>query len=382
MSPLAVILVALVSISAVVAMMLSAAWHDLGRPEHARTWASAFAVTAATWFLPFTRAMDWLGDTTVAVLMPGLAGYAAVLFAIGFRQRGGLPPWRLRLFGAAFANTLALSVVAHLWPGPSWIIPYAALGAGAFALSARALRGRRRGERAAERVAEGGLAILTLLHLLVLAGVAGMEAGLLTLRLDRLAVATLMGLPGIIGGVGLFTIILLTADLADQTRRQAATDMLTGLLNRRGFEAAARQVLAAVRRDARQLALVLIDVDHFKSINDRFGHPAGDRVLAQVAQRIGQGIGRRDVFARVGGEEFALILADTDLQAAACAVEVLRLQVETTTFDLPEPTRITASFGMAAVDDEDEGLADLFLRADRALYRSKANGRNRVTVAA
>ena len=136
------------------------------------------------------------------------------------------------------------------------------------------------------------------------------------------------------------------------------------------------------RRDARPIALVLIDVDRFKEINDRFGHPAGDEVLCAVCHRLAQGVSRRDILARIGGEEFALVLTDVDPQAALCAAEVLRRHVETMTADLPQPVSVTASFGLATPAEPGEELAGLFLRADRALYRSKAEGRNRVTVAA
>ena len=376
-----IILVALVSISAIVAVMLAVAWHDLGQPRHARTWSAAFALSGLVWALPFLPATGLLPVEALYVLMPGVAGVAAATIAIGFRQRAGLRPWAGGLLGLAFGHGLVLVALRIGAAGVGWVAPLAAFNAAMFALAARTLRGRRRGERAAERVAEAGLALLTVLNLLALAGVLAAGTGLITLRLERLAFVTVMLLPGIIGGIGLFTIILLTADLADQTRRLAATDMLTGLLNRRGFDAAAQALLGAARRSARQAALVLIDVDHFKALNDRFGHPAGDRVLRQVCGRIAQGIGRRDIFARVGGEEFALILTDVDLQAALCAVEVLRAQVEGMPLDLPLATHVTASFGVAELKGE-EALADLLLRADQALYRSKAEGRNRVTIAA
>lgn len=381
MSVLPILLVSLLSISALVAVMLGVAWLDLGRAPHARTWSAAFAVAALAWLLPLANAVDWIGWQAAAVLMPGLGGLASACIAIGFRERAGLPVWRWPLLGVAAAQAVVQLVLRLAASDISWIVPLTALNAAMFALAARTLRGRRQGERAAERVAEVGLALLTLANLLVLAGMLGITAGLVTIRLDRLATVTLVLLPVIGTGIGLFTIILLTADLADRTRRLAATDMLSGLLNRRGFEAAARTLLAATRRKARGVALVLLDLDHFKAINDRFGHPAGDRVLQGVAQRIGQAIGRRDIFARIGGEEFALILTDVDAQAAACAVEVLRRQVETMTPDLPEPCSITASFGVAVSADGNETLSDLLLRADRALYRSKETGRNRVTVA-
>lgn len=382
----ALIVVALIIISGIVAVMLHAAWRDLGRPRHAQTWSVAFALATLVWIMALVAGAGWLPLWSTIALMPAIGGLASAVIAIGFRQRAGLPDRRRLVLGstAIYAATVVALVVTQR-THPAWITPLSGWNAVMFTLAARTLQGRRQGERFAERVAEGGLLMLALLHFLVFGAMIGRAAGLLTVELGRLGMLTLLLLPSIVGGVGLFTIILLLADLADQTRRLAATDLLTGLLNRRGFDEAARALLAAVRRNRRSMALVMIDVDRFKSINDRFGHPAGDRVLQGVSTRISQGIGRRDVLARVGGEEFALILADADLQTATYAVETLRAQVEALAIDLPEPYRVTASFGVTATapsdtDAAEEDIATLLDRADRALYRSKATGRNRVTV--
>lgn len=382
MSQVMLILSALISISTITAVMLVIAWQEFGRPRHALAWAVMFAMVACLWTIDLASDMGWIGPRAAMAAMPTIAGFAAALNTIGFRRRAGLPPRRGALLGAGAVH--ALVVLALAGRGNSdvpWIIALTLFNALMLALAARTLTGRRKGERAAERVAESGLIMLSLLNFLVFGVLVGMTVGLVTIDLARLTGVVMLFLPGIVAGIGLFVIILLTADLADQTRRLAATDMLTGLMNRRGFDEAARALIASTKRSGRAIALVLIDVDRFKEVNDRFGHPAGDRVLRAVCHRIAQGIGRRDIFSRVGGEEFALFLTDVDVQAAACAVEVLRLHLEAMPTDLPAPHRITASFGLAVPAEPGEELATLFLRADRALYRSKEEGRNRVTIA-
>lgn len=376
------ILIALVSITAITAIMLALAWQEFGRPRHALAWAVMFALFAALWAIDLLWNAGWIGARAARVAMPELAGFAVALNTLGFRQRAGLPPRRGALLGAAAAHALAvLALAGRVGSDAPWIMLLTLFNTLMLVLAARTLTGRRKGERAAERVAESGLSTLALLNFLVFGALAGMTAGLMTIDLARLTGVVMLFLPGIVAGIGLFVIILLTADLADQTRRLAATDMLTGIMNRRGFEEAARALIAGTKRSGRAIALVLIDVDRFKEVNDRFGHPAGDRVLRDVSQRIAQEIGRRDIFARVGGEEFALILTDVDVQAAACAVEVLRLHLEAMPIDLPAPHRITASFGVAVPAEPGEDLAAMLPRADRALYQSKADGRNRVTIA-
>jgi diguanylate cyclase (GGDEF)-like protein len=243
------------------------------------------------------------------------------------------------------------------------------------------LTGRRKGERVAARAAQAGLGLLSLINLSFLTGMIAALGGLPLFDVYRLGAFILLLMPGIITGIGLFTIILLAADLADQARRLAVTDMLTGLLNRRGFEEAGRALVASAWRHERAVAVVVIDVDHFKAVNDRFGHPVGDRVLRQICATIAGGIDRRDIFARIGGEEFALILADADLAAAECAAEVLRASVADMTIDSGGPHRVTASFGVAELRLGDDDLADVVRRADEALYRAKEAGRNRVVAA-
>jgi diguanylate cyclase (GGDEF)-like protein len=163
----------------------------------------------------------------------------------------------------------------------------------------------------------------------------------------------------------------------------ATVDPLTGLFNRRYFDEQSRRALEVASRSGRPLSLVLVDVDRFKSINDRFGHPAGDEVLKDIAALLLKSARKADLCARLGGEELAVLMPETTLEAAAEAAERMRHALERSTHatvpELREP--VTASFGVATRSELRQRLEDLVTAADDALYRSKTGGRNRVTVA-
>jgi diguanylate cyclase (GGDEF)-like protein len=159
--------------------------------------------------------------------------------------------------------------------------------------------------------------------------------------------------------------------------RLAVTDGLTGIPNHRAFRRRLDQAVAEAAR-GRRLALLFADIDHFKALNDRFGHLTGDRVLRAVAAALTEGARRSDVVARYGGEEFAVICADLAAAAAADLAERLRARVAA----LRGPAHpVTISIGVATWDDRMRLPERLIAAADRALYEAKRRGRNRVCVA-
>ena len=172
--------------------------------------------------------------------------------------------------------------------------------------------------------------------------------------------------------------------------RSGFTDVLTGWNNRRYLTVRLGEELARARRDGVRLVCLMLDIDHFKRVNDSWGHAAGDAVLKEIAQRIEAQVRASDVAARYGGEEFIVLLPDTNVAAGQKLAERIRQAVAASPFDLPcgESVTITASIGIAGVspkpgDKDLKTLGDsLIARADVALYAAKSAGRDQVVVEA
>ncbi|MXP10972.1 GGDEF domain-containing protein [Pseudoblastomonas halimionae] len=165
------------------------------------------------------------------------------------------------------------------------------------------------------------------------------------------------------------------SDLLEDMRTERNTDALTGTLNRRGFEEAATGLL---KRSGGQGALVLLDLDHFKRINDAYGHHVGDHVLRDVGQLIRRNTHTQDILGRFGGEEFMILIADGDVDAARSCAERLALALANHRFGgIADNKTITASFGVTALSPG-EAWETVFNRADKCLYAAKTAGRNRI----
>ena len=164
-------------------------------------------------------------------------------------------------------------------------------------------------------------------------------------------------------------------------RQLSVTDELTQLANRRQLWEVAQRYLELNQRDGGELSLLLIDLDHFKRINDRYGHPAGDAVLQAVAAELTRVARESDLVARLGGEEFAVLMPNTGTEGGRRLGE--RLREATSDLTLPGEARehrLTISLGLATTLAGREALAQLYSRADRCLYRAKQNGRNRLEI--
>jgi diguanylate cyclase (GGDEF)-like protein len=171
------------------------------------------------------------------------------------------------------------------------------------------------------------------------------------------------------------------AQYHEEIYRMTIIDGLTQVHVKRYLLEALDKELMRARRHTRDLSLLMLDIDHFKKVNDMHGHLAGDYVLKEVAHIIQQRIRRDEVIARYGGEEFALILPETNLEGARALAEGLREKIEQSQFVFQgETIRATVSIGGAALSDSDPGGTDLIKRADERLYDAKRAGRNRVVV--
>jgi diguanylate cyclase (GGDEF)-like protein len=183
--------------------------------------------------------------------------------------------------------------------------------------------------------------------------------------------------------VGTTAFLLLCSErIRRQWERAASTDYLTGLANRRTLNAEGDRRLERARTHGDGLAVAVVDVDHFKSINDRYGHDVGDLALKHVASRLQAACRGKDLPARQGGEEFVILFDRIAASQAVAAGERIRAAVEAEPFVAEGVERtITVSIGVAALGPDDASFDDLLRRADRALYAAKSGGRNRVELA-
>jgi diguanylate cyclase (GGDEF)-like protein len=165
-----------------------------------------------------------------------------------------------------------------------------------------------------------------------------------------------------------------------EMRRIAQTDHLTGVATRRSFTLELEKSLAQYKRMGHITALVLLDIDHFKKVNDTYGHPAGDVVLSTVAKELEGMLRHGDSVGRLGGEEFGILLRDTKLPAFETA-DRLRQQLESLVINHDQPLRVTASFGVANLNAGILSVKEWMSAADEALYEAKRSGRNRCCVA-
>jgi diguanylate cyclase (GGDEF)-like protein len=173
------------------------------------------------------------------------------------------------------------------------------------------------------------------------------------------------------------------AERTAELERLATTDALTGTRNRRYLIERAQQEIARSRRSARALSLGMLDLDRFKRINDRFGHAFGDTVLIGMCEVVARVLRPSDTLARFGGEEFVLLLPDTDAAGAYLVAERVRAAIAGMTPLTPEgrPVTVTASLGLSTLGHDADDLDGMLRNADEALYRAKADGRNRVVAA-
>jgi diguanylate cyclase (GGDEF)-like protein len=180
------------------------------------------------------------------------------------------------------------------------------------------------------------------------------------------------------GGVAIENVLL-----HEEAQRLSLTDGLTGVWNRRYYQMQFRQVLATATRFHRPFSVLMLDLDHFKEINDTYGHQRGDAILIEFSQRVSMTLREIDTFARYGGEEFICLLSETDLAGAATTADKILYGIRSETFGGAgeDPVRLTVSIGVAAYPDHGDSFRSLVAAADKALYTAKENGRDRVAVA-
>ncbi|WP_329742318.1 GGDEF domain-containing protein [Dyella sp. A6] len=239
-------------------------------------------------------------------------------------------------------------------------------------------RGGSRAQRAMLFVLLAGAVVWAYRLALLLTGV---DTGnsLLTLSLGNVISLVYGATEPVLATIGFM--LIYNEDAQAELRRQARTDPLTGVLNRLGLDEEAERLFRQARSEARPLAALMIDTDHFKQVNDHFGHADGDRVLARLAACLGGRLRHADRLGRIGGEEFLVLLPDTATAEAMALGEQLRSDVAALKL-MTGSAGLTISIGVAVSSAADTDEHALIHRADRALYAAKHTGRNRVVTAA
>lgn len=378
-SPISYILVALALNSAMLSVIFFLAWKTQGNKPYALNWSLAFLAATGQW--SFNLASNAFPSIETYWLTVNALGLAVITLGLrGHCQRtdSQILPQNLWPYTALlYAAILWFTVVEQHVGLRTALLPTAA--AITLFLSATMIMRHRRNPRPAEYAAAitmtlFGLSQLAAAYAAILQGAAGNDAyRALYVNINFLS------LPAGYTGVAMFVIFMLASDLSEQMKEIAARDQLTGLLNRRGFGEQAAQAYATSRRIDGPVSVIMTDIDRFKNINDEFGHAAGDSALRHFAEILKDGRRADDILARVGGEEFALVLPGAELEECIRIAENLCLQLEETPMEADgEVLAMTASFGVATLSVNDICLTDAIVRADRALYRSKRAGRNRV----
>ncbi|PKG82721.1 sensor domain-containing diguanylate cyclase [Colwellia sp. 75C3] len=180
--------------------------------------------------------------------------------------------------------------------------------------------------------------------------------------------------------IGFSTDVTELFKLKEEFKKLANTDPLTNLYNRRFFTEQSGKEYQRAKRYSLSMTLISIDIDHFKSINDQYGHPAGDQVLIEVAKQLQENLRQTDILARIGGEEFSILLPETSPQSAMAFAERIREEQSKLTIigDWQGEITLSVSIGVSSFLATDEAFDDLFSRADKALYQAKNSGRNKV----
>jgi diguanylate cyclase (GGDEF)-like protein len=383
MDSAAVILFGLVATSLLLSIALAVAWRRFGREAHAALWSLAYGLSAANWTANLLKVWLLPADSGLMLVSVICSIGSFALIALGFRRRAGLP-LRWDAIMAAAGVTILFAGIAVMRSHESGFTRGLVVLFCAAMLVVSALSLKTKGRD--ENLATGGAAFWMLALFATYTTALGVLALSLPPGTDNSAyelyrLMMLMGVPTGLFGVGLFAMFLLAADLAEGMSRLAGSDPLTGILNRRGFEQAALPLVAQSIRRSRPLAVVIADIDRFKTINDRFGHPFGDVVLQRFTAHVGATIRGCDLLGRLGGEEFVLVLPDAGDHAAVEAMERVRAGLAVAVPELDPSCAITASFGVAVLAGRHDTLHDMMKRADEALYCSKVEGRDRITLA-
>ncbi|HEY6632569.1 MAG TPA: GGDEF domain-containing protein [Rhizobiaceae bacterium] len=364
------------------AVFLSIAAYDR-RQESARWFALAYVIGMTNFLLEF--AVATFGPLTVLVLASYVAFLAALsLFNIGIARRYSVPVPRA-IIAVVFAISVVTCYLIQDMPRQSFMrmllyqSPYFIMQAIAAGTVAQAKTRTPLDNVLMVLLTASAIQFLSKPFLFQALGGTGASPDQY-LATEYALFSQSMGTIFAIA-VALMLLVITARDVLADANARSETDMLSGLLNRGGFEAHAEAALQEATTHGVPVSLVISDIDHFKSINDNFGHAAGDAVIVTFARFLRSAMAKHHATGRIGGEEFAILLPGTNLVAARLFAEGARNAFATLTVEgMPAGKRVTASFGVAEAA-EGETIADLMERADKALYLAKNSGRDCVKIA-
>ncbi|MBP9714241.1 MAG: GGDEF domain-containing protein [Sterolibacterium sp.] len=331
-------------------------------------------------------------DDTLPLFLSSFIGYFLVVFGDFLSVRGlslfaGRPPSRRITLAVLFATLVSLGYFTYVEPAPYLRVIVLVAGHVISVLLLATLQ-----VRIIRQEGMGGVAVLVLssfweiiLGPLLLLAMHMVSSNVeIEAELGWVSWAQPMGAMAMMGILQTFGFILLAANRTErELRDMALLDTLTGIPNRRAFDAAMKRAVEATKRNHTRLGLAVVDIDFFKRVNDTYGHGVGDELLRHVAITISATLRDSDFFARIGGEEFALIVEDSTPEALLEVAERFRLAVETLPLQRTQETPLacTLSAGIALSEPGRADASRLYVAADAALYRAKGNGRNRVELA-
>ena len=345
-----------------------------------RWWILATAVHPIGFLLVGLRAL--VSDWWSTVLSNTLIALSFAAFAISLRTFNGSPQRRERLYALVAATAALAAYYTYVDANePLRIGSISVLYALLLGSSARSIY-RHGQERTAITHVTGalflaGTAIMAWRGLVYLFVPSMIPASAFDATPLQIAAYALGGLLPVVSTIGY---LLMCTEFNQRELAKAATlDHLTGICNRRAIEDLATRSIAAARRHGIPMALMIVDVDHFKRINDEHGHQAGDVALVETVQRIRDSLRSEDLVGRLGGEEFVAVMPATDGASALAAAERMRASFCERAMQLGEvELAITVSIGVAVLDAQDQVYSHLLRRADRAMYAAKTAGRNKV----
>ena len=375
------IYISLFFISVMLSIVFFLAWKTIERKRHTLMWALLFALAAMNGVLNALRGYFPSPESYWVVVNTGSL-FASWLAWAGFRIRAQRSPYFLPVIAFIIVTEILLvwfTVIQHHMGIRMMLIPW--VGGIMMFACAWEISHCGRQLRAAE------IAAITLF---IIYGMTQLSAGTVALMqgaeqdqyfLSIYSTINFLLMPASFTGLGIFTILILVDDLGSRMKLLAITDQLTGLFNRRGFDDAGKRLRRKAALNQLPVSILITDIDHFKKVNDTYGHLKGDEVLVAFARLLLHSVRRHDVIGRIGGEEFALILFDADAERAARVADSVRQTIEDHVLTADGMTfSITASFGVSQIEHNQQTIDQVITQADQALYQAKRQGRNQVRV--